>query len=127
MPIRRRHRVGSYLVLDEESDIVYYNDQVGIDPDGVVKKKEQIDSGFSKHPQNFVRAKNDPKALELVRTVDDVVVTSLAAYFNAGETNVPTAFGPAIHLTRTVRNYVIVVGIGDMVIESAGADAFIVY
>ena len=122
MPLRNRHRK-AYLVRDDESDFVYYSDQVVTRWDGLVVKKSQDET---RNPQEFIKAKNDPKALTMVRPDVPVVVTSLAEYFSVGNTNIRNTVGPATHLTRTVRNNIILIGIGDMVIESPLADVFIV-
>lgn len=59
MPRRPRFKVGKWLVEDEETGFVYYNDKmVERGYDGIiVRKGKQYET---RHPQEFVRAGKDP-------------------------------------------------------------------
>jgi len=123
MAIRNRHR-RSYLIRDDESDFIHYRDQVTVNPDGIVIHKKNYDEGISKHPQNFVRAKNDPKPLVLHRPDVLASIGTITIPLEIGSTNVGSPFGAATHLFRTVHNNVIQFGIGEMEIEGTGLDGF---
>lgn len=94
MPIRRRHRVGRHLVTDDESGIVYYDDQVQEVWDGTIRKHYE-----DRHPQEFVRAGNDPYAVEDTRPVADVAKPCNVAPVLVGGTSIQAKTnGPAVHL-----------------------------
>lgn len=123
MPVRNRHRVGRYLIVDEESGFTYYDDQVTVRWDGAVVAKHNNES---RNPQEFVRAKNDPVALSLVRPAEAVVVTSIGVPSFIGNTNLITQPGPATHLFRPIVEGGLVLGIGEMIIEGSGSSGFVV-
>lgn len=123
MPIRNRHRVGRYLIVDDESGITYYDDEVTTRWDGAVVAKHNNET---RNPQEFVRAKDDPVALTLIRPDDKVVVTSLGVPSFVGETTIVTEPGPSTHLFRPVVGGELVFGISEMIIEGSGASGFVV-
>ena len=66
MPRRHRHKIGSWLVEDEETGTVRYREKIvrrGFDGLLVTKGKQEE----TRHPQEFVRAGNDPRAVFPVR------------------------------------------------------------
>lgn len=107
MAIRNTHRVGRHLVRDDESGAVYYDDEMVKRWDGLMVHKSQYEG---RHPQEFVRAKNDPKALIDVRRDTPWPSPTNAQAVYIGTTNVPTPNGPASHLYKP--------GIGEMVVAS---------
>jgi hypothetical protein len=123
MSRRNRHRIGVHLVKDDESDFVYYSDEVATDYDGSVKHRSQIEG---RHPQDFVRAKGDPYPVSPIRPDPDTIITDLSMPLFIGNTQLLTPVGPATHLYRTVVGDQILLGIGEMIIDAFGLAAFIV-
>lgn len=106
MPIRNRHRVGDYLMTDDESGFVHYASEMRKIWDGSWRHSKMFET---RQPQEFVQARNDPKALRHIRpeqTTPEAVNTIFAF---VGETTVPTKQSPAGHLYGA--------GIGQMIIE----------
>lgn len=118
MARRRGWKPGQWLVRDEESGFIEYGSNVKRDYYGVLKRKDQADK---RHPQDFVRAGQDPYTQEPQNS--PALVYNTSAYnvsaFVYG-TNIPIPQGPATHLfdiaypTGTPGQY----GIGIMVIDS---------
>lgn len=104
MSRRTRFRIGRHLVRDDESGITYYDDQVVKRWDGQLVHKDK--GNETRHPQEFVRAKSDPKALKRIRTDIPWPTPINTVPVLVGETNVPAPYGPAAHLFDP--------GIGDM-------------
>jgi hypothetical protein len=105
MPIRHRHRVGRHLMEDEESGIVTYDDKIVKRWDGALVRRKAYET---RHPQEFVRAKSDPKALKNIRPAQEADRPALGPTYFVGNTTVPAAKGIGHRLTRT--------GIGKMMI-----------
>ena len=105
MPSRHRHRVGRYLIVDDESGIVAYDDQIVKRWDGALVRKKAYET---RHPQEFVRARNDPKPLKEVRPAVPSPQAALGPTYFVGNTNVPAYKGMGYRLTQ--------VGIGQMTI-----------
>jgi hypothetical protein len=96
MPIRNAHKVGDYLMTDDESGIVYYASEMVKRWDGQFVHKSQNEF---RHPQEFVKALNDPRALRDIRPdggcggcdcadcADCGTACPLPCYI--GETNIP--------------------------------------
>jgi hypothetical protein len=103
MPNRHRHRVGRYLIVDDESGIVAYDDQIVKRWDGALVRQKAYET---RHPQEFVRARNDPKALKDVRPAVPSDPAALGPTFFVGNTNVPAEQGIGYRLTQA--------GIGQM-------------
>ena len=101
--IRNRHRVGFYLVQDDESGFVMYNDEVARIWNGTYRRIDQYES---RQPQEFVKARKDPKALVVVRPEDTLALPTTAELPEVGESGVTTPTGPASHLFNP--------GIGEM-------------
>lgn len=112
MPIRNTHRVGDYLMLDDESGLVHYASEMREIWDGTYRHKKNFET---RQPQEFVYAKDDPKALFTVRP--EPLVTSPTNNVSGliGDTSVTTPTSPAGHLFQG--------GIGSMVIESPNINA----
>lgn len=125
MARRNRHRIGTHLVKDDESDFVYYSDEVAVDWDGTIKHRSQIEG---RHPQDFVRAKGDPYPVSPIRIDPNYILTDndLALPIFVGNTQILSKVGPATHLYRTINGDQILLGIGEMIIEGTGQAAFIV-
>ena len=101
--IRRRHKIGDYLLRDDESGVVIYaSDSVEI-WDGSIVHKSQHET---RQPQEFVRAENDPVALTDVRPADPVPIAANLSPTYVGATTVEAPRGPAWHLFQP--------GIGEM-------------
>lgn len=107
MPIRNRHRVGDYLMVDDESGFVHYRSEMVKIWDGTWRHKKMFET---RQPQEFVQAPADPKALRHIRpdTPAPVPVNTVSAFI--GETNIPLKTTPAGHLFKG--------GIGQMIIEN---------
>jgi hypothetical protein len=103
MPVRHRHRVGRYLIVDDESGIVAYDDQIVKRWDGALVRQKAYET---RHPQEFVRARNDPRALKDVRPAVESTAAALGPTFFVGNTNVPSNQGIGYRLTQA--------GIGQM-------------
>ncbi len=58
--VRNTHRVGDYLMMDGESGIVHYASEMVRRWDGIMV---HWTNNETRHPQEFVRARNDPKVL----------------------------------------------------------------
>lgn len=93
---RRGWKKGEWLVRDEESGFIEYGSKVRRDYYGVLKRKDQADYS---HPQDFIRAKQDP--FTQFPQNPPIMVYDTSAYnvsaFVYG-TNIPTPLGPATHL-----------------------------
>ena len=101
--IRNRHKVGDYLVQDDENGFVYYRSQVTRVWNGTYRRIDQYES---RQPQEFVKARKDPKALTVVRPEDTLALPTTAELAEIGESGVSTPTGPASHLFNP--------GIGEM-------------
>jgi hypothetical protein len=101
--LRRGFIPGEHLVRDDESGAVYYASEMVKRWDGALVHYKNDER---RHPQEFVRAGTDPKALRDVRT--DLPYPEFIDTFIpfVGETNVPAPQGAASHLFD--------VGIGSM-------------
>lgn len=109
MPIRNAHRPGRYLMIDDESGLTHYDDEMVERWDGLWVHKSNNET---RHPQEFVRARTDPKALRHVRPLEDFAEIDNTIPLEVGETTVPAPLdGPAQHLFRP--------GIGRLEIESS--------
>lgn len=108
MPVRNTHRVGDYLMVDDESGLTHYASEMVQRWDGLWVHHTNNES---RHPQEFVRARSDPRALRNIRPDQFVAVIDNTFELEVGETNVPTVIdGPAAHLFQP--------GIGKLIIES---------
>jgi hypothetical protein len=109
MPIRNSHRVGDHLMVDDESGYTHYASEMVERWDGAFVHHSNNET---RHPQEFVKARNDPYPLKDVRPDNFSPVIDNTFEIEVGETTVPTVInGPAAHLFQP--------GIGKMIIESA--------
>lgn len=110
MARRRGWKSGEWLVEDQESGFTEYASKMAYDYYGVLKKKSQRDRI---HPQDFVRAKNDPFPVD---PQNPPVRTYNTSAYNlglfVGNTSVLAPTGPASHLYNQAT------GIGSYIIES---------
>ena len=107
MPVRNTHRRGDYLMVDDESGLTHYASEMVERWDGLFVHR---DNNETRHPQWFVKARNDPRALQHVRPLDPQAAVDNTFDLEIGETTVPTSLnGPATHLFQP--------GIGKMIIE----------
>ena len=95
MPDRHGHRVGDHLALCDESGIVGYASDMVKRWDGAFVRQKGFET---RHPQEFVKAVKDPKALTLVRIRQTVASASPTQPSTIGTTSVVTPTGPASHL-----------------------------
>jgi len=94
--MRRGWKKGEWLVRDEESGFIEYGSNVRRDYYGVLKRKDQCDHF---HPQDFVRAKNDP--FTKYPQASPALTYDTSAYNQGqfvGVTTVTAPIGPATHL-----------------------------
>lgn len=103
--IRNTHRPGRHLMRDDESGLVHYDDELVKRWDGLYVRRDQYET---RHPQEFVKARNDPIQLREIRTDPLVARPTTAEATLIGTTSISTRTGPASHIFSP--------GIGDMVI-----------
>ncbi len=106
MAIRNTHRVGDFLLQDDESGFVHYASEMRKIWDGTFRRADQFET---RQPQEFVRARNDPKALRHVRPEPIDAVPNNTVSGLIGGSTVPTPQSPSGHLFKA--------GIGGMIIE----------
>ena len=95
MAIRNRHKVGSYLMMDDETGFVHYSDEMVKIWDNTFRHHSNFET---RQPQEFVKAGNDPKALVDVRIEAPTSAVANVQSQTIGETDIPTPTGPASHL-----------------------------
>ncbi len=96
MPIRNSHRVGDWLLLDDESGFTIYRSEARKIWNGTYRHVSQFET---RQPQEFVRAKRDPKALRAIRPEPAFAAIVSGQSIGVGESNVLTIrTGPASHL-----------------------------
>lgn len=64
MPIRNCHRPGDYLAIDDESGLCGYASDMRMRWDGAFVRAKGYET---RHPQDFIRPRNDPAPLSIVR------------------------------------------------------------
>ena len=106
MAIRNTHKVGDYLMTDDESGFVHYASEMRRIWDGTYRRHNQFET---RQPQEFVRARNDPKALRHVRPEDIATVPINTVSATVGSSSVITQQSPSGHLFKA--------GIGEMIID----------
>lgn len=115
---RRGWKRGDWLVRDEESGFTEYASKVRRDYYGVLTRHPDY-----AHPQDFIRAKDDPFIGDPQNPpiyVYDVSALNLGNF--VGVTTVPAPVGPATHLFNPAAIQASDPGIGDMTI----GDSFVV-
>lgn len=95
MPIRNTHRVGDWLMVDEESGHIGYRSQMRKIWDGTYRRAKSFET---RQPQEFVKARSDPKALREVRSVSNVPKPCIISPQFVGNTTVLTKDSAASHL-----------------------------
>lgn len=108
MPIRRRHRIGDYLVRDDITGFIRYQSETTRDYLGALTKTSDADPI---QPQLFARPVNDPQPVPIYSPDSGLPPTYTAYIPDVGDTTVPTPFGPATHLFD--------VGIGQMAVGNS--------
>lgn len=103
MTIRNTHRVGSHLMMDDESGQVHYREEMRQIWDGTWRHWKNFET---RQPQEFVIARNDPRVLRDVRPEPDVARGCSLTPITVGESSVTAPQGPAWHVFD--------LGIGDM-------------
>ena len=86
MPIRNRHKLGDYLMRDDESGEVRYRSQLKKRWDNVWVQEKGWET---RQPQEFVRAGTDPHTPNAIRPEEDVPVPFNALGVFIGGTSVP--------------------------------------
>ena len=93
--MRNGWRPGRYLIEDDESGKVVYDDQVAKIWDGSIREKRMYET---RQPQEFVRGKNDPKVLTETRPAAPTAIPTNTTGPFVGNTTIPVPQGPAFHL-----------------------------
>ena len=117
--IRNRHKLGDYLLLDDESGFTEYRSNCRQIWDGTWRHKSQFET---RQPQEFVRALSDPKALRHIRPEGLVEVPETTSPNLVGESSVLTPIGPAWHIFNEGAPPSADTGIGAMIIGGSGGD-----
>ena len=86
MPVRHRHRLGDYLMRDDESGEVRYRSELIKRWDGLWVQRKGYET---RQPQEFVRAKKDPYSLRHVRPDELVALPYTGLEVTIGESTVP--------------------------------------
>jgi len=98
MPFKRRRgwRSGKWLIIDEESGVTRYNDEIRTDWRGIYVTKEYADS---EHPQDFVKPLDDPKAINTINPPNrDFDICQTTNVLFVPNTTVPAKQNAASHL-----------------------------
>lgn len=94
--IRNSHRPGRYLMVDDESGLTYYDDEMVRQWDGAFVHIKNVET---RHPQEFVKARSDPRPLKHVRPAAEVsAVPNVVTTFVGSAGTVRAPYGPAAHL-----------------------------
>ena len=92
---RNNWKLGDHLMVDEESGRTHYASEMVRQWDGQWRHNTNVDP---RHPQDFVRALNDPQALKDVVPLGPQPDTFVSLLLTVGNTNVTAPYGPASHL-----------------------------
>ena len=109
MPIRHRHKVGDYLVVDDGTGIIHYASETRRIWNGLLYHEKNYET---RQPQEFVYALGDPYPVSQVRPAALVSAAVNVEPLFVGNTNVKTKTAPASHLFQGD-------GIGIYVIEGS--------
>lgn len=93
--MRNTYRPGKWLVRDDESGIVYYNDEMVQIWDGSWRHHSNAET---RHPQEFVQYPEEASVDEPVRPDVPYPSVSLAPPIVVGNTSIPAPQGPAYHI-----------------------------
>jgi hypothetical protein len=101
MAFRNTHRVGDWLMLDDESGAVHYASEMRQIWNGTWRHKDNFET---RQPQEFIHAGDDPRALRHIRPEPAFVSAVSVIPFLVGETNVRTPVnGPAQNIFTVAR------------------------
>ena len=115
MPIRNRHRPGTHLTRDEETDFVHYSDEMVTRWDGLIVHYKNTES---RHPQDFVRVIAENKRIYPISPEPLAVFTTAEQSPFIGNTGIFTPVVPASHLHGWSGQENIQQGVGFSIIES---------
>ena len=115
MGFRNTHRLGDWLMIDEESGHVGYRSEMSEIWNGTFRRKKSFET---RQPQEFIKARSDPRALTQVRSEQPYPVANDITPLCIGLTNIRTnTNGPASNIF-TVGILPDDPGIGSMEIEA---------
>ena len=63
----RTFKQGSYLIRDDISGRIVFNDEAGETWDGQIREQRHVGEDAWRHPQDFIRAKADPYPVSPIR------------------------------------------------------------
>lgn len=112
--IRNQHRLGDWLVVDDITGFTIYASESVKLWDGRITHVSNFET---RHPQEFIKARRDPKPVPFVRTEPLAVLASSYSSF-IGQTDIPTPIGPATHIFVSAADPPAPLGIGDATIGS---------
>lgn len=95
MPIRNRLKPGDYLAACDHTGFIHYASEMRQEWTGNWVHKSKWEP---RNPQDFVRAKNDPHAVDMVRAAALVDTPRNVIDVLIGDTGVQAPYGPAAHL-----------------------------
>lgn len=93
--MRNGWKKGQYIIIDSESGMTRYSNQVKQDYRGEMVTKRHADY---EQPQDFIRASNDPRPIPFANPGLQDFVVSTSALTYVGNTSVLTKTAPATHL-----------------------------
>lgn len=93
--MRNGWKKGLFLIIDSESGMTRYSDQVKRDYTGEMVTNRWADY---EQPQDFIRPSDDPRPIPFSNPGLQSFQVSASASFYVGNTTVPTKTGPASHL-----------------------------
>ena len=88
-------RSGDYKLIDDESGLTIFASEARTLWDGSIR---HFSSFETRHPQEFVKARNDPKKLSDISFTDAIDAPSNIVPISIGQSNVLTRTSPASHL-----------------------------
>ena len=94
---RNRWELGRWLIIDEESGVTRYNDEVRPDKDGRYVTKRYSDD---EHPQDFIRPAKDPEAIPYGNPSNTVFEVCNTEQLFIGNSGVRRPKSPFSHIYR---------------------------
>lgn len=85
MPIRNKHRVGDYLMRDDESGEIRYRSELVKRWDGAWVQRKGWET---RQPQEFVTAKRDPYPLRHIRPEQTLALPRVGILATIGDTGI---------------------------------------
>ena len=104
MTIRNGWRIGDHLVVDDLSGFVEWASDCVKRYDGILMLRRGNQDEVARHPQEFVKARRDPKALRDIRPeplVDAPINTIVGLIYAVNGNLVTRPNGAATHLFST--------------------------